>query len=108
MITATVTIKTNHLPGMSGRLTGAVDDVLTKGALDIYAASIPWTPIETGALRGNVTTNKNGVHWHQHYAAHQEMGTVRGITPKLFARTAYERVAPGMIAALQQIEGELV
>jgi hypothetical protein len=82
--------------------------VLAKGALDIYAASIPWTPIETGALRGNVTANKDGVHWHQHYAAHQDKGTVRGITPKLFAEHGYDVTVPGMLSALQQIEGELV
>ncbi len=108
MLTATVVIKTNHFPGMSGRLRAKVDDVLTKGALDLYAASIPMTPVDTGALRGNVTATKDGVHWHQGYAAYQEMGTVRGVTPKLFAQTAYQHTAPGMIAALQSIEGDLV
>lgn len=108
MIAASVTIKTNRFPGMGGRLNRAVDDILTKGALDLYAASIPYTPVDTGALRGNVTANREGVHWHQGYASFQEMGTIRGVTPKLFARTAFEQTVPGIRAALSSIEGELV
>lgn len=98
----------NKLPGMGGRLRQADRDIRTKSALDIYATSIPYTPVDTGALRANVTTNEDGVHWQQLYAAHQEFGTVRGVTPKLFGRTAFEQVVPEMIVAYQQLEGRLV
>ncbi len=97
----------NKFPGMSGRLRSGVDDILTKGALDIYAASLPYTPIKTGLLRANVVADNTGVYWNQHYASHQELGTVRGVTPKLFATTAYHQVAPGMMAAFNQLEGRL-
>lgn len=105
---ATVVVIQNRFPGMSGRLAQADRDIRTKGALDVYAASVPLTPVDTGALRANVTANEDGVHWHQGYAAYQEMGTVRGVTPKLFARTAFEQTLPGVIAAYKGIEGRLV
>lgn len=108
MLRATVTIRSNKLPGMDGRLRTAVRDALTKGALDIYAASLPLTPVDTGALRANVTATADGVHWQQEYAAYQEFGTVRGVTPKRYAGQAFERVAPGMVRALSQLEGRLV
>lgn len=103
-----VVIISNKFPGMSGRLRQADRDIRMKGALDIYATSIPYTPVDTGALRGNVTTNETGVYWHQDYAPYQEFGTVRGVTPKLFASHAASVVFPQMIAAYQQIEGRLV
>lgn len=108
MITATVVIKTNHFPGMSGRLQQADRDIRTKGALDIYAASIPYTPVDTGALRGNVTADEHGVHWHQGYAAYQEFGTSRGVTAKSFAAQGFASGYPSMLAAYRTIEGRLV
>lgn len=105
---ASIVIKLNKLPGMGARLRAADRDIRMKGALDIYAASLPMTPIDTGLLRGNVEATENGVHWRQDYAAHQEFGTVRGVTPKLFARTAFERVVPEMIAAYKGMERQLV
>ena len=108
MIAATVVIKTNHLPGMDGRLRQAERDIRMKGALDLGAAADPWTPVLTGALRGNKTMDENGVWWHQGYAAHQNFGTVRGITPKGFAEHGYQVAVPPMLAAMRQIEGQLV
>lgn len=105
---ASVVIRSNHLPGMAGRLREADRDIRMKGALDMYAVSLPLTPIDTGALRGNVSVNENGVHWHQDYAAYQDKGTVRGVTPKLFAETAFTQVVPGMIAAYKSLEGRLI
>ena len=105
---ATVVVKMNKLPGMDARLRQADRDIRMKGALDIYAASLPYTPVDAGLLRGNVETTENGVHWRQAYAAHQEFGTVRGVTPKLFARTAFEQTMPSIMAAYKDLEGRLV
>lgn len=104
---ADVVIIENRFPGMGARLKQADRDIRMKGALDIYAASLPLTPIDTGALRANVVVNETGVYWNQNYASFQEFGTIRGVTPKLFAITAYDQVLPGMIAAYKQLEGRL-
>ena len=103
-----VVIVKNRFPGMDGRLREADRDIRMKGALDIYAASLPLTPIDTGALRANVVANETGVYWNQNYAAHQNYGTVRGVTPKLFANTAYDQVLPGMLKSYEQLEGRLI
>ena len=105
---ATVVVKMNKLPGMDARLRQADRDIRMKGALDIHAASLPYTPVDTGLLRGNVEATEDGVHWRQEYAAHQEFGTVRGVTPKLFARTGFEQTMPSIMAAYQHLERQLV
>lgn len=104
---ATVVVVFNHIPGVPGKLTVADRDIRRKGAFDLHAASLPWTPIATGALRGNVVVDEHGVHWLQFYAAFQNEGTVH-IPPKLFAQHGYDVAVPGMLAAYRQLEGRLV
>jgi hypothetical protein len=106
-MSVTVEVRFNHFPGMPARLNGADRDIRMKWAQDVRAASIPYTPVDTGALVNNVTVEPGSVHWHQEYAAYQNMGTVF-IAPKLFANHGADVATPGAIAAYRQIEGQLV
>ena len=108
MLTATLVVKKNRIPGMDGRLRQADRDIRIKGAEDMYAGSLPTTPVDTGLLRGNVVRDETGVYWLQDYAAHQNFGTVRGVPANHFAETGFNVGYPGMIAAYQDLERQLV
>jgi hypothetical protein len=105
-MSVTVEVRMNKFPGMPGRLQAADRDIRTKWGLDVRAASIPLTPVDTGALVNNVELGVGEVHWIQDYAAYQNMGTIF-IAPKLFANHGVERATPGAIAAYRQLEGRL-
>lgn len=106
-MSVTVVVRENHFPGMTGRLTVADRDIRMKWALDVRAASIPYTPVDTGALVNNVEVGVGSVHWVQDYAAYQNMGTVY-IAPKLFANHGVDVATPGAMAAYRQLEDKLV
>lgn len=108
-----IVIRSNHLPGMDERLRARAAQIDTKAAFDAWAASKPYTPVDTGHLINAVTVTPAApgrpatVHWHAHYAAYQEFGTVRGVRPKRFAAQGVERVKPSWIAAHRQLRGLL-
>lgn len=99
-----VELRFNHLPGASAVIRAEDDRIRRRGANTIYARSVPRTPVDTGALRGNVTIDANGVTWNQEYALFQELGTVRGIEPRLFATASAEETFPEMIADYRRLE----
>lgn len=108
-----IVVRLDRLPGMDARLRQGAPAIDTKAAFDTYAASRPYTPVRTGALVNNVVVTPAGggrpasVHWLQHYAAYQELGTVRGVTPKRFAGRAVQQVQPGWIRAHQALARSL-
>jgi hypothetical protein len=101
--------KENHLPGLGDRWRARADVIDTKAAFDAWSASKPYTPVRTGHLINAVTVTPAAggrpatVHWHAHYAAYQEFGTVRGVTPKRFAAQGVEHVKPSWLAAHRQL-----
>lgn len=108
-----IVVRFNRLPQAGQRLRRAAEAIDTKAAHDIYAASLPFTPVRTGALRNNVQITSAGggrpaaVHWKQHYAAYQEFGTGRGVAPKRFAAQAVQRVQPGWLRAHEALARSL-
>lgn len=112
-VTATVVVRMNRLPGAEGRIRRRIDDVNNKALLDVVAVADPLTPVDTGDLKGRkvIALSSGGrggsIHWTMFYAAYQELGTARGVTPKLFATTAVSRVRPGWLAAFRAIGGSV-
>lgn len=106
-MSVTIEVRINKFPGMPARLTAANNDIGTKWGLDARAASIPYTPVDIGALVNNVETGVGFVHWIQYYAAFQNDGTVF-IAPKHFAQHGVDVATPGAVAAYRQLESRLV
>jgi hypothetical protein len=108
-VSIAIEIRKNRFPGADRRLQRGAEVIDTKAAFDVYAISRPYTPVDTSALVNNVVvTGARGrqpatVHWLQHYAAYQELGTVRGVTPKRFAGRAVQQVQPSWIRAHQEL-----
>lgn len=97
VISARIEVVFDRTPGASARVRAGARDVDRRAALAVYAYSQPMTPVDTGALKSNVTVGPDFVHWHQNYAMFQELGT-RHLAPRLFATTAVNRVRPQWIA----------
>ena len=108
MISARFVITSNHLPGMDARLRAEDNRIRRRGAFQIIARATPRTPVDTGALRNNTIADETGVYWLQEYAADQNFGTVRGVTPKLFATQSAAEVIPLMIDEYKTIGWRLV
>lgn len=114
MVGVTVVKNFNHFPRLAAGVRPKVVDVLNKAVDDLSARADPRTPVEKGLLKGNkrrhyatVSNLNSRLHWLQHYAAHQEFGTVRGIAPKKFARDSFQDVVPGTTAGLAAaVEGK--
>jgi hypothetical protein len=105
-----VTKRINILPRMATDIRPRVALILNKAIDDVSVRAHPRTPVDKGLLRANqrriYATESNLVsrlHWLQQYAIYQEMGTVRGVRPKRFARDSFEEVVPGTIAALMAV-----
>ncbi|MGI8475528.1 MAG: hypothetical protein ACR2OO_04045, partial [Thermomicrobiales bacterium] len=93
VIAARIEIVFDRTPGASARVRAGAKDVDRKAAMQVYAYSQPMTPVDTGALKSNVTVGPDFVHWHQEYSLFVELGT-RKMAPRLFATTAVNRVRP--------------
>ena len=65
----------------------------------------PFSVVSTLPRSSPVST---GVYWLQDYAAHQNFGTVRGVPANHFAETGFNVGYPGMMAAYQDLERQLV
>lgn len=100
----------NILPRLATDIRPRAALVLNKAIDDVSVRAHPRTPIDKDLLRANVrriyatASNLRAIlHWLQGYAIYQEMGTVRGIRPRRFARDSFEEVVPGTIAALKAV-----
>jgi len=92
----------------AGRVRTAVAAAGLKLAIDAKAAA----PVDTGFLRGSigVDTDPDGlgvvVGPTAEYGPYVEFGTSR-MAPRAFMSPAFDRVAPGFVAAVEQIAGDL-
>lgn len=109
-----VVINFNNIPQVEPKARAGAAMALNRAVMSTISYADPLTPVDTGALKGNKTiTNASagsltaGVSWNQEYAIYQELGTVRGITPKLFATTGSERSKPGLITDMTAVGGKL-
>lgn len=85
--------------------------VVAKSALDLEAQSKARAPVDTGALRGSISTEITSLHAEVgptvNYAQYLEWGTSR-MPPQPFMGPALDQVEPAFIAAMQQIAGDIL
>lgn len=101
----TVHAQVNILDQLADSLDKTVEDALDHGVVTLLEVADGHTPVDTGALRSNITTLKRPdereVIWNQHYAIYQEFGTSRGVPANLFATQgadAATEVVNGLLA----------
>lgn len=91
---AAVRATSNRLAELSASLSVLADEALDHGAVSCIEAAAPNTPVDTGALVGNVVIEKvpGGVNvlWLMHYAVYQNFGTSRGVPAAGFAEAGAE------------------
>ena len=82
-----------------------------KAAFDVQARAQSIAPVDTGALRNSISTSVSGpsaeVGPTVHYGVYLEYGTSR-MAPQPYRSPALEQVAPGFIAAIEQLGGEML
>lgn len=93
----------NILGYLADSLDQTVEDALDHGIVTAWEVADPLTPVDTGALRMNVTVAKRPgereMTWNQHYAIYQEFGTSRGVPANLFATQGAD-AATGVVSGL--------
>ena len=101
----TVHAQINILGYLADSLDETVENALDHGVVTALEVADPRTPVDTGALRSNISVNKGAgqreIVWNQHYAIYQEFGTSRGVPANLFATQgadAATEVVNGLLA----------
>lgn len=96
----------NILPEIIESFPQMVEDALDEGVITTVEVAMPLTPVDTGALRANITMpiartpGYREITWNQHYAIYQEFGTSRGIRANLFATQGADAGTEAVQAAL--------
>ena len=95
----------NILGYLAESLDKTVEQALDHGVITALEVADGHTPVDTGALRSNISVNKSAgqreIVWNQHYAIYQEFGTSRGVPANLFATQgadAATEVVNGLLA----------
>lgn len=106
-----------ELATQSGTLGARASAAVRKTAYDIEADAKALAPVDTGALKNSISTDLEGdgrnasmtaeIGPTVDYAIFQEYGTSR-TAPQPFMRPAFDRRAPGLAAAFEQIAGEIL
>lgn len=101
----------------SGTVGEKASAVVRKSAFDIETTSKILAPVDTGALRNSIGTDIVGegtspvveaqIGPTVNYGAYVEFGTSR-MAPKAYMGPALDRHAPGFVAALEQIAGDVL
>ena len=104
MIDITVQVLNNRFGQLANSLDAALEAALDAGVKAATATADPLTPVDTGELRGNKTIERSPgsrtITWNQHYAAHQEFGTSRGVPAHGFAKAGADAAEPVISAGL--------
>lgn len=85
--------------------------VVGKTAFDLQARAQTAAPVDTGFLRGSISTDHRGLEAEvgptAHYGIYLEMGTSK-MAPRPYLFPALDAVEPGFLAAIEQvIDGSL-
>lgn len=101
----------------SGRLGQRASAAIRKTAYDIEADAKALAPVDTGALQGSISTSITGdgrtgtmeaeIGPTVEYAGYVEHGTSR-MAPQPYMRPAFDRRAPGLEKAFEQLAGEVL
>lgn len=106
MVSITVEASLNILPELAASLGSHVEQALDHGVVTALEVADGHTPVDTGALRSNITVNKSAgereIIWNQHYAVYQNFGTSRGVPARLFANLGADAGMEAAQAYLRQ------
>lgn len=100
----TITAVSNQLAQLSSSLRDLGEEALDHGVTTALEVADPRTPVDTGALRSNISVERGAgsrtITWNQSYSAYLEFGTSRGIRAHGFA-------SAGASAGLEAIDAHL-
>jgi HK97 gp10 family phage protein len=104
-----IRVKYNRLPQAKDVLQQQVETAFTKFLGDAEANADAITPVDTGHLKNDKTTEVSGMHgsitWHAEYALYVHEGTrYQGAQP--FASDGFEKAVPSLIQAFEGMEDE--
>ena len=109
-VTYRTTIRYNRIPEITARFPGAVRAAVAKAAYDIEADAKALCPVDTGALRGSIKTQVEGmsakVTASMEYAGYVEFGTYK-MAPRAYMRPAADINEPKFIAAMEALAARL-
>lgn len=105
------------LTKMAGATGARVAAVIKKTAFDIERDAKDLAPVDTGVLKGSITSTITGdgrfgkieaeVGPTAEYGIYQELGTSR-MPAQAFLGPAFDRRIPGMLTALAAVGGEII
>jgi len=109
-VTFRTTIRYNRIPDIAARFPGAVRAAVAKAAYDTEADAKTLCPVDTGALRGSIKTQVEGmsakVTASMEYAGYVEFGTYK-MAPRAYMRPAADINEPKFIAAMEALAAHL-
>jgi len=99
------------LSAASGRAEALAETAVAKTAAELQGRAQSAAPVDTGYLRGSISSDIRGLEAEigptAHYGIYLEMGTSR-MAPRPFLFPALDAVEPGFLAAMEQvIDGSL-
>ena len=103
------------LEAVAGSVPAAARQVVAKSALDVEAGGKRRAPVDTGNLRGSITTELRGngqlfsaeIGPTANYGGHVEFGTYK-MGPQPYMGPAGDEAEPAFVAAMEQIGGMIL
>lgn len=102
----------NNIGSVKRALPNEVSQVVRKGTFDIDAHATANTPVDTGALKNSKQVEIAGdgmsskISWSADHAIYVHEGT-RRMAARPFAKDAFDKVAPSIVDALNQLASRL-
>ena len=102
----------NDLGEVKSKLPNEVSRVVRKGTLDIDAHATANTPVDTGQLKNSKQTEffedgkRSRISWSAEHAIFVHEGT-RRMAARPFAKDAFDKIAPSIVEALNQLASRL-
>lgn len=111
MISIKVSINTDNLDKIISQFSGRVSEIVAKAGFDCEAEAKAIVPVDTGMLKGSITTELEGAHKavvsaNTEYAGYVEDGTYK-MAAQPYMRPAADIVEPQFVGALEGLVNSL-